>query len=250
MDICKFFRQQQKEKDIDVALASKNQPSVELVFVVSSDDEERPDIPLPLHGKTNDELATKSSGKSSNDETPHPIAILFLTLCLLQATYFSLNQATSSDNFKNSLTEYDEDEEYFSDFDENQLEWANFNFEEEGSGVYHKEGNLDILEEHMEPAFSEKISKQSQGKLNSDPTRLSEQESIDIDYEDGDDLFFSFAKDVQNIDDNKKVTDTKSTNNPAKRNTDSAKNTKNNKRKTNEEEEHEDNDNKIYLNNI
>ncbi|XP_065321200.1 zinc finger MYM-type protein 1-like [Gordionus sp. m RMFG-2023] len=71
MDICKFFRQQQKEKDIDVALASKNQPSVELVFVVSSDDEERPDIPLPLHGKTNDELATKSSGKSSNDETPH-----------------------------------------------------------------------------------------------------------------------------------------------------------------------------------
>ncbi|XP_065318823.1 uncharacterized protein LOC135926821 [Gordionus sp. m RMFG-2023] len=51
--------------DIDVALASKNQPSVELVFVVSSDDEERPDIPLPLHGKTNDELATKSS----NDET-------------------------------------------------------------------------------------------------------------------------------------------------------------------------------------
>ncbi|CAK9296503.1 unnamed protein product [Gordionus sp. m RMFG-2023] len=49
----------------------------------------RPDIPLPLHGKTNDELATKSSndetlcvtkacelsvdlaGKSSNDETPH-----------------------------------------------------------------------------------------------------------------------------------------------------------------------------------
>ncbi|CAK9297802.1 unnamed protein product [Gordionus sp. m RMFG-2023] len=67
----RFFRQQQKEKDIDVALASKNQPSVELVFVVSSDDEERPDIPLPLHGKTNDELATKSSGKSSNDETPH-----------------------------------------------------------------------------------------------------------------------------------------------------------------------------------
>ncbi|CAK9296712.1 unnamed protein product [Gordionus sp. m RMFG-2023] len=64
-------------------VASENQPSVEF--------EEIPDIPLPLHlhGKTNDELATKSSndetlcvtkacelsvdlaGKSSNDETPH-----------------------------------------------------------------------------------------------------------------------------------------------------------------------------------
>ncbi|CAK9296192.1 unnamed protein product [Gordionus sp. m RMFG-2023] len=69
-------------------------------------EQERPDIPLPLHGKTNDELATKSSndetlcvtkacelsvdlaGKSSNDET----------LCVTKACELSVDLAGKSSN--------------------------------------------------------------------------------------------------------------------------------------------------------